>query len=87
MDDTVFRFCKRCLLKDLAKDEYFATVYDYIQSLDDSQKTSDEEYERRLALCRDCSHLVNAMCELCGCFVEVRAVKKLSHCAQSDKIW
>lgn len=86
-DSAPQRFCRRCLLKDISKDEYFHTVYEYIESLDESQKTPDNEYEHRLSICRDCSHLVNAMCELCGCFVEVRAAKKQSHCAQSSKIW
>ena len=47
------------------------------------------EDEKRMAeaLCKACGHLVNGMCELCGCFVEVRASKKNQRCAQSADIW
>ncbi|WP_099205542.1 DUF6171 family protein [Scatolibacter rhodanostii] len=81
------KFCRRCLLKDISSDEYFNTIYEYIENLDASQKVSSNEYEKRLDSCRSCDHLVNGMCELCGCFVEVRAIKRQSHCAQSSEIW
>ena len=31
--------------------------------------------------------LLNGMCRKCGCFVELRAVMKKNHCADSDKNW
>lgn len=79
--------CRRCLLKDLTDGEYFRSVYEYIDSLDAESRASPEEYRRRLAACRECAHLVNGMCGLCGCFAEVRAAKKGSHCAKDVRIW
>jgi len=77
--------CKRCLLKDIA--EYYKSVYEYIDSIPAHEKAPEEEYKRRLDICLDCEHTSNAMCGLCGCFIEVRAVKKNSYCAKSDSIW
>ena len=79
--------CKRCLLKDLSKDEYFQTVYEYIESINEEVKTPADEYNRRLALCCSCDNLVNGMCKLCGCFVEVRSIKRNAHCADTPPKW
>ena len=50
-------------------------------------KADQETYAHRLALCKACGHLVNGMCELCGCFVEVRAAKINQHCAETAQRW
>lgn len=80
------RFCKRCLLREV-DEAYFQSIYKYIDSLPPEQKAEQEEYKRRLEKCKACDHLQNGMCALCGCFVEVRAVKKKQHCALSPDIW
>ncbi len=81
------RICKRCLLKDLDRDEYFRSIYDYIENLPPELKATQDVYEQRLQICRGCDHLVNGMCDLCGCFVEVRAAKQIQHCAESRDKW
>lgn len=81
------RVCKRCLLKDLDRQTRFSNVYEYIQSLPPEQKTPPAAYERRLTLCRECQSLSNGMCMECGCFVEVRAAKKMQRCPGSKKSW
>lgn len=78
--------CRRCLLKEL-DGAYFRSVYEYIESIPEEEKTEPEEYARRLERCRSCDCLQDGMCALCGCFVEVRAAKRRQHCAQSMKIW
>ena len=79
--------CKRCLLKDLSKEDYFQNIYEYIESINPDAKTSAEEYNRRLGFCRSCDHLINGMCRLCGCFVEIRAIKKDASCADFPMKW
>lgn len=81
------RFCKKCLLKDISKDEYFKNVYEYISQLDESIKTPEPEYSRRLALCIECEKLQSGMCRVCGCFVEVRAAKIHNGCPDIEKKW
>lgn len=71
--------CKRCLLNEL-DGEYFKSIYQYIESLPEEQKVSPPEYQRRLALCRECENLQNGLCAQCGCFAEVRAAKKRMGC-------
>lgn len=71
------RVCRRCLLREL-DGEYFQSIYQYIQNLPAEWKVDKETYAARLERCRECPHLINGMCELCGCFVEVRAAKKSS---------
>lgn len=79
--------CRRCLLKDLSKDEYFASIYEYIESLSEEEKAPKAEYEARLEKCKGCDYLVNGMCRHCGCFVEVRAIKKNMHCPGIPSLW
>ena len=81
------RICKRCLLKDLSESDYFSSIYEYIENIPAEQKASNALYAERLEKCRACDHLVNGMCELCGCFVEVRAAKIQQHCAKSRAVW
>jgi len=80
------RICRICLLKELGEG-YFQNVYEYIESLPDEIKVCEEEYARRLEICCSCKNLVNGMCKICGCFVEVRAVKRLSHCPDTKSKW
>ena len=70
------RVCKRCLLREL-DGTYFQSIYEYIQNLPPQWKADQETY----------AHLVNGMCELCGCFVEVRAAKINQHCAETAQRW
>ncbi len=80
-------YCRKCLLKDISKEEYFKNVYEYIKSLDEEIKTPDGEYERRLGICKECDKLINGMCAVCGCFVEVRAAKKINYCPDVNRKW
>lgn len=79
--------CRKCLLKDLNKDEYFKNIYEYISLLDESVKTSEPEYSRRLEICTQCEDLINGMCRVCGCFVEVRAAKIHHMCPAVHRRW
>jgi len=67
--------------------EYYRTVQEYISNLPEEMKISSDFYEKRLHYCQNCDNMVNGMCRLCGCFVEVRAAKKMSHCAMNPALW
>jgi len=78
--------CRRCLLFEY--DAGLALIArEYVDGLPKGQRVSEEVYNSRLRLCRDCGDLINGMCRLCGCFVEVRAAKKLARCAKSAQVW
>ena len=67
--------------------EYYRTVQEYISNLPEEMKISSDFYEKRLHYCQNCDNMVNGMCRLCGCFAEVRAAKKMSHCAMNPALW
>ena len=73
----------RCLLPQ--GEELYRSVMEYVDSIPLAERVLDEEYERRLGICKTCRHLSNGMCALCGCFVEVRAAKLNQGCA--DNLW
>lgn len=79
--------CKRCLLQDLGGHPYHESVLKYRSGLPSGQRTSDQEYQARLAFCRACPQLQQATCALCGCYVEMRAAKKQMHCPDAPAQW
>lgn len=81
------RFCKKCLLDKLFEEKEYEHLQDYIKNLDKNIKTDDEEYNKRLGLCMQCDNLINGMCKICGCFVEMRAAVKKNYCPNIEKRW
>ncbi len=81
------RLCRRCLAKEMPDAEYFQNMYEYIANLDAGIKASDELYEMRLSKCRQCDNLLNGMCRLCGCFVEMRAAISKNKCPAIHPNW
>ena len=81
------RYCKKCLLRDMDWSDYFQNMYDYIKNIPAKDKVPDEEYERRLSICRECEWLLEGMCRVCGCYVEMRAAMKVRGCPQTPDRW
>ena len=77
--------CRKCLLAELGEDEYFATLREYIANYPEEKSVPQEEYARRLSICRECDRLANGMCAVCGCYVELRALKNGQHCPEGAK--
>lgn len=81
-------FCKKCLLLEAGENAAYKTVSDYLETIDDSMKVSDEEYEKRLSYCKRCEYLISGMCRKCGCYIEVRAALKNKDCPDyPNKKW
>ena len=83
MNDRVI--CRKCLLAELGEDEYFDTLREYIANYPKEKSVSPEEYSRRLGICKSCERLANGMCEICGCYVELRALKNDQSCPGGGK--
>lgn len=81
------RFCKKCLLDELFEEKEYKHLQDYIRHLDKDIKTEDKEYKERLSICMQCDNLINGMCKICGCFVEMRAAVKKNYCPDIEKNW
>lgn len=79
------RICTRCLLREMidadsTKKAEMEMIEKYRDAIKQADRVTEEEYERRLAVCRDCDKLLAGTCGACGCYVELRAVAKVSHC-------
>ena len=74
------RICKKCLLREMDEAGFFQNMYDYIARIPADDKTPEEEYERRLSICKECEKLLSGMCRMCGCYVEMRAAIELRDC-------
>lgn len=73
--------CRRCLLRELEQgQELYEAIKARREKLPPEERASDEAYEARLALCRQCQELQNATCMQCGCYVESRAAKQRMYC-------
>jgi len=74
------RICRKCLLQDIAPEEYLESMRSYLNSLDEEIKSDGSLYQKRIDLCLACNHLQEGICKICGCFVEYRAAIKLRGC-------
>ncbi len=78
--------CKLCEIYKAAGDPKIEGQIDMlIKGIPANEKTSDAEYARRLDICGLCDRLLGNTCLACGCFVELRAARRDSHC--SRKKW
>lgn len=56
------RICKKCLLREMDEAGFFQNMYDYIARIPADDKTPEEEYERRLSICKECE----SCCPVCA---------------------
>ena len=61
------RICKKCLLREMDEAGFFQNMYDYIARIPADDKTPEEEYERRLSICKECEKLLSGMCRMWRC--------------------
>lgn len=81
------RYCRKCLTREMGRDEYFHSLHEYIENLDADLKVSPAIYEARLAKCKQCEKLLDGMCRICGCYVELRAAMKKNRCPLVHPAW
>lgn len=81
------RFCKKCLLDKVMGEAEYKHMKDYISNIDSEIKVTEEDYKNRLNTCIECENLINGMCKLCGCFVEMRAAVKKNYCPDIERKW
>ena len=75
------RFCKKCLIRQMQEEEdLYQVIKAHLEQMAPDSKVPPQEYERRLELCEACELLLTGMCRSCGCYVEIRAAKKVMCC-------
>lgn len=80
-------FCKRCLVYEMADKDYIHSIQQYVDHIDEDIKAPKELYQYRLDQCKQCDNLLNGMCRVCGCFVEMRAAVIKNYCPSPEKHW
>lgn len=80
-------FCRKCLLAETDLTEIYASVREMAAAIPEWRRTSDEDYRRRLEVCKDCDFLVEGACIKCGCYVELRAARAEMHCPHEKHFW
>lgn len=73
------RVCKKCLIGQQAED-YLALIARNREATPLRLRTPEAEYDRRITACEACEKLSGPTCLACGCYVELRALRKDSHC-------
>ncbi|MCC8042753.1 MAG: DUF6171 family protein [Oscillospiraceae bacterium] len=72
--------CKKCLLAEMGMSAEYEDVQTFISVLPEDQKVYDEVYKEQLEICKRCDSLEEGTCLECGCYVEMRAIKKRLTC-------
>lgn len=44
------------------------------------ESVSNEEHERRISICKACEHFDGSRCDICGCFMIVKAKMAVAEC-------
>ena len=85
------KFCRKCFITEMKRqgisEETYKAMLERIERMDPELRCTKEVYEERLDACKKCEYLVEAMCALCGCFVESRAAVKANSCPAEPKRW
>lgn len=76
-----------CRKMELAPEEYRTIMDRHIRHIDESLRTPEAIYQKRLELCNTCPYQQNKMCRMCGCFVEIRASRKNMYCPLIPPAW
>ncbi len=79
-------FCYLCeIYKEAADPELAGRIKMLVSGLPQKERAQDSLYAKRLDTCALCEKLLDNTCRSCGCYIELRAAKKDSHCP--DKKW
>lgn len=80
--------CRRCLLEDMPSEAaLIQNIRELIALMPPEQRADEALHRQRLAICRNCDHLNDGTCALCGCFVELRAAKRRMRCPDVPARW
>ncbi len=79
------RVCRRCLLFESGREDVLASIHEHIARLPARDRAAQEEYQRRLNVCKACEHLAGGTCLKCGCYPEFRAAFRTQKCPV--KLW
>lgn len=83
----VDKICRKCLIADMAADEKYRDLEKFIAAIPKDKRSSDEIYRARLEICKSCDNLAYGTCLKSGCYAEMRAIKRDSHCPDDFDRW
>ena len=71
--------CKKCFIG-VKAEEYSQMIEKCKAAVPARDRADDQQYAGRIAICEECEFFNAATCLACGCYVELRAIKKGTHC-------
>ena len=78
----------RCLLDELPDQAaLLRSIEELVSLLPPDLRADDDVKASRLSVCRTCPHLVDGMCALCGCYVQLRAARAAMSCPDVPPRW
>lgn len=79
MNEQNQKICKRCLLREMAQADR-EMIEKYKSAIKNDDRVNNTLYEERITICKGCEKLNAGTCAACGCYVELRALSKISTC-------
>ena len=79
LPDQPRRYCRKCGTPQTGE-AFFERLRMIIKNTDEDLKVSEAVYRERLDQCMSCTSLLDGMCRICGCYVELRAALKKNAC-------
>lgn len=76
---TMNNVCKKCLMREMTEADALM-IEKYKAAIKNEDRVSEDIYEKRLSVCKECDRLNAGTCAACGCYVELRALSPVSKC-------
>lgn len=73
------RICKKCMIG-LEAEAYLLLIEKNRAAIPQKHRASDQEFDKRITACEECEKRSGPTCLACGCYVELRALRKDSRC-------
>ncbi len=72
-------YCKRCLIE-LDEERYEEMLERSMAAIPSGDRADEALREQRVGVCQGCEFFTAAVCRACGCYVELRSLKKNARC-------
>lgn len=73
------RICKKCMIG-VEAEQYLLLIEKNRAAIPLKNRASDAEFDKRITACEECEKRSGPTCLACGCYVELRALRRDSRC-------
>ncbi|MCR5627818.1 MAG: DUF6171 family protein [Lachnospiraceae bacterium] len=74
------RICRQCDILSKLPEDVASYAIKLFELLPMAERAEEELMQKRLSVCKECNRREQSTCLECGCYIEMRAMKKNDKC-------